>query len=68
MHTPAFNPSSPTSLQVVPPRSCDICVLGGDGLQPPRGLLPQAQVVREAWLLQLAEEQEPVDPGPFLIT
>ena len=34
----------------------------------PHGLPPHAQAVSEGWLLQLAEEQEAVDAGPFLLT
>ncbi len=50
---------------MVPPRSCDICIVAGD-VQPPRGLPLHVTVVREGWLLQLAEAQEQVDVGPFL--
>ena len=57
------------SAQVVPPRSCDLCIVGGSGaLQLPHGLPPHAQAVSEGWLLQLAEEQEAVEVGPFLLT
>lgn len=45
------------SLQVVPPKSCSLCVVVGGGSRPP-GLPRGARCLREEWLFHAAERFE----------
>ena len=63
-HTCTHSHSLTLTLQVVPARTCNLCVVAG-GAVAPRGVAKSVPAVTEEWLLKVAETHEQQDVKAF---